>query len=314
MRAAVIDMGTNTFNLLVLETDSQEILYATKIPVGLGQGGFLQNELTADAMERGMEALRQFKSEAENWQVRQVYTMATSAVRNAHNQKFFTQQIKDELGFPVNVISGNEEARLIYQGVRRAMEIKPSPQLIIDIGGGSTEFILANESRSLWMGSFDLGSSRLREIFNPSDPITEKELKEQEAYLQKALEPLWEACTEFPPMGLIGSSGSFETLAVMVEAAKGNPPQLPPGSSYSFDLAEYQQMAQRMISYTLEQRLATPGMVEMRAPLMGLVCILINLVLEKLDLHHMRLSEYALKEGVFQSIKENDQAWQKSLL
>lgn len=314
MIIAVIDMGTNTFNILIRETDSNEVLFADKISVRLGDGGINDNIIADAAFERGIKALHELRSICEKWKVEEIYAYATSAVRSAGNGKQFTDTVKAETGINVNVIDGDKEAELIYLGVQQAVEISDGNALIMDIGGGSTEFILTDKEGVIWKKSYLLGASRVMEKFRPSDPIRNEEIETLEAYFENELQDLIEICNEKKVNQLIGSSGSFDTLAAMVAHKFQSPDILEGKTSYTFDIYEYKQIARQMLESDFEQRLRTPGMIPMRADLIVIACVQINFILKRLGIKSMKSSVFALKEGVFETLKNKEQAWQRSLL
>lgn len=314
MRIAIIDLGTNTFNLLIRDLPNNAILYNDKIAVKLGEGGINTGTIAAPAFERGIQALIDHKKTIEQWQVDETYAFATSAIRSANNGKDFVSAARQKTGIIVNVINGQQEAELIYLGVKQAMDIGANTSLIMDIGGGSTEFILAGSEGLIWKNSYDIGASRLLEKFRPSDPISPEEIAQIQKFLQVMLSDLFEQVSRHPTNTLIGSSGSFETLAAMISFADPNSSYQSGLNAYTFDLDRYKAMARLMIESTIEQRINTPGMIPMRADMMGIVCIQINIVLEALNIQTLKLSTYALKEGVFYSLKENENTWLKSSL
>ncbi|AEV33996.1 exopolyphosphatase [Owenweeksia hongkongensis DSM 17368] len=314
MKTAVIDLGTNTFNLLIRDNETAEVLINTKIAVKLGEGGLNKNEIAKPAFDRGIAALRKHKKTILEFGADQTYAFATSAIRSASNGNTFVKEALKECNISVNVIDGQKEAELIYFGVKQALPLPVSTSLIMDIGGGSTEFIIADSSKVHWIHSFNLGASRLLEKFQPSNPITTAEIKSIEKYLDTELSPLWEACADHSDITLIGSSGSFDTMAAMVQAAFPNAGYNPLNTTYTFEIGQFEAVAQKMLDFTLEQRLATPGMIPMRADMIVMACIQINFVLQKLGVKSLKLSTYALKEGVFFTLNETKNPWQKSLL
>ncbi|MCC6837593.1 MAG: phosphatase, partial [Bacteroidia bacterium] len=168
MRIAIIDLGTNTFNILIVDVDgNQNIkqLFQTKIPVKLGEGGINQGFIAPIPFQRGMDALIQYQLIIEEYGVDNTFAFATSAIRSARNGTDFVNIAKEKTGIEVQVISGDKEAELIYYGVRSAVNMTNDTSLIIDIGGGSTEFIIANKDQIFWKQSFLLGAARLLEIF-----------------------------------------------------------------------------------------------------------------------------------------------------
>ena len=314
MKTAIIDLGTNTFNLLIRDDKTGELLINTKIAVKLGEGG-INNKIIRDApFQRGLDALRQHSKTIKENGVTSTYAFATSAIRSSSNGNTFVEEALKQCNIVVNVIDGQKEAELIYNGVKNALTLDKSPSLIMDIGGGSTEFIIADSEGVKWMYSFDLGASRLLERFQPTDPIHADEVIRIENFLGKELQPLWDACLNFPVSTLIGSSGSFDTLADMVHEAVPDTGYDPDATNYTFNLHQYHDIAQKMIDFTLEQRLATPGMISMRADMIVMACIQINLVIRVLGIKNLKLSTYALKEGVFFTLNNTEHKWQKSLL
>lgn len=312
MKIAIIDLGTNTFNLLIKDNETGELFYNDKIGVKLGDGGINQNKIIPVAFERGIAALKAHRQTIEKIGAGEIYAFATSAIRSASNGADFVKAAAEQAGINVNVIDGQKEAELICLGVQQAMDLGPGTSLIVDIGGGSTEFILATSNEILWKNSYNIGSSRLLEKFRPADPITLEEIEAIEVFMAEETADLFEAVKQFPTKTLIGSSGSFDTLAAMVQAAYPEAGYNPTHTSYTFELHQYKAIAHLMISSTYEQRLLTPGMIPMRADMMVMACLQINFLLKRLALKTLKLSVYALKEGVFQTLKEKN-TWQRSL-
>ena len=195
-RIAVIDLGTNTFNLLIVEVSpdrSYQHIFQTKISVKLAEGGIHKGFIAPIPFQRGIDALKIHKETIEKYKVSNILAFATSAIRGASNGAEFVAKAKKEIDVDIQVISGDKEAEFIYYGVRSAVEMNDQTSLIIDIGGGSTEFIIATKEKVFWKQSFLLGAARLLELFSPSDPITSKEIETITDYLQKELQPLFEA-------------------------------------------------------------------------------------------------------------------------
>jgi exopolyphosphatase/guanosine-5'-triphosphate,3'-diphosphate pyrophosphatase len=170
--------------------------------------------------------------------------------------------------------------------------------LIIDIGGGSTEFCIANKDTILWKKSFLLGAARLLEMFAPSDPITTDEIKAITDYLEQELQPLFKALKEFPVIELIGSSGSFDSLAEMIVHKFYSPHLLEDITEYTFKLPDCAAMYGILIKSTKKERMEMKGLVSMRVDMMVVSGILVHFILIRCDIHKMRLSTYSLKEGM----------------
>jgi exopolyphosphatase/guanosine-5'-triphosphate,3'-diphosphate pyrophosphatase len=304
MLVAVIDLGTNTFNLLIAEllpTKTFRIAYNAKLPVKLGKGGINSHRLLPEAMERGLWALKEYKTIIDQHKVEKIYAFATSAIREASNRQEFVEKVS-ELGIEINVISGDKEAELIYKGVQLALNIGDKPALIIDIGGGSTEFVIANQKQIFWKQSFLLGVSRLLEMFDPSDPINTPEITNLEDYFRNVLSPLLNAIKQFPVHELIGSSGSFDSFAELIVQRFHNAETLINKTEYTFDLKEADIIFNELIRSNKEQRLAMNGLVRMRVDMIVMAAILTRFVVKELNLTQMRLSTFSLKEGVMKEL------------
>ncbi len=150
MKAAVIDLGTNTFHLIIAECQGSDVqvLYKTNVPVRLGQGRINENVIIPEAFERGIRTLKDFKLEIDRHQVAVTRAIATSAVRSADNGQDFVDAAK-LAGIEIEVISGDQEAAYIFEGVKATGTINGT-SLIMDIGGGSTEFIICDEKGLIW--------------------------------------------------------------------------------------------------------------------------------------------------------------------
>lgn len=301
MRIAIIDLGTNTFNLLVAEiaaNHSYKIIFNTKIAVKLGEGGINTNIITPAPFQRGVDAMQQHLKTAEKYNATRIFAFATSAVRSAKNGNDFVAAIKKQTGIEVTIISGEKEAELIYGGVRQALDIGIEKALVMDIGGGSTEFILANNNHIFWKSSFNLGVARLLEKFSTSDPITSTEILAITNYLHQQLLPLHEAVKKYPVKELIGSSGSFDTFAEIISFKKNTALDLSKQTEYAYDLADFEEIYEELIASTKQQRMQTPGIIEMRVDMIVVAAVFTNYVLKNYRLSSMKLSTYALKEGV----------------
>ncbi|MDQ3112450.1 MAG: phosphatase [Bacteroidota bacterium] len=301
MRIAVIDLGTNTFNLLVAETDlfgGFETLYNEKLAVKLGEGGINKGFITEEAFMRGLEAMENYASTISQWQAERTLAFATSAVRCASNGNEFVKTVLEKTGIEVQVISGEMEAEFISMGVRQAVKLTEEPSVIIDIGGGSTEFIIVNDTKILWKQSFELGASRLLQRFQPSDPIKPEEQKQISEYILSELKPLWEAAQKFGVKELIGASGSFESLAELINMRYHSLPGLAKRTECEFEMEQCAAIQADILASTREQRLKMKGLVSMRVDLIVVSAVLVETVISRLGISKMRYSSYSLKEGV----------------
>ena len=218
-RVAIIDCGTNTFNLLVKEKveGKWKTLFKTKLPVKLGAGGFTENVLMPNRMARGIDALYSYKNVIDSLGVKDVRVFATSAVREASNGSEFVARVKKHLNFDMEVISGDREAELIFEGVVQTTGELKEDYLIMDIGGGSTEFIFVRNQKPLWRKSYLLGVSRLHGMLKPASRINQDDVNRLRTHLNKELQDLISFLKENPVKILVGSSGSFDTLFDMYQ-------------------------------------------------------------------------------------------------
>src|SRR5581483_1680298 len=261
MRIAILDLGTNTFNLLIAEGDKEgkpKFIYKKELPVEIGKGGIHKGHITAEATERAIKALHIHRKTIGEHGVESFYAFATSAVRDASNGKEFAERIRIETGIEIKIISGEEEAKWIYEGVKYAGVLTDATSLIMDIGGGSTEFIIANKDKIFWKKSYPLGVTRLYEMFSPSDPMTKDKQKEVEAYVIDKLHNLLEAALKHKPVELIGSSGSFDSFAEMIIHRTSDKRKAENGYEYLLD--EFDKLYKNLLVSTLEERLKMPGL------------------------------------------------------
>jgi exopolyphosphatase/guanosine-5'-triphosphate,3'-diphosphate pyrophosphatase len=301
MRTAIIDLGTNTFHLMIVE--GQEILFKTSIPAKIGMGGISNGVISEEGIQRALVVLRGFREVIDNQLVasENVFATGTSAIRNAGNQEDFIQRVLDETGIKIQVISGDEEAELICQGVKHAMKI-PETSMIIDIGGGSVEFIICNNDKIFWKQSFEIGGQRLMDKFMKSDPISMRSVQMMDDFFREKLLPLANACHQYAPKVLIGSSGSFDTLIEMQYMKdKG---QLPANDEIAFEysLPAFYWAYDELIFKNHAERMQIPGMIELRVDMIVVAMCLIRFVIQTLDIQEIRVSSYALKEGIMAKI------------
>lgn len=297
-KAAVIDMGTNTFHLLLVELNGVgfKTIYKEKIPVKIGQGGISQNQLAPDAQKRAFHTLKHFKNLIDGEHIDQIFAFATSAVRNAENGPEFVRKVKEEIGIHINVISGEEEAQLIYEGINLSGSLNGHVNLMMDIGGGSVEFIIGTSKEVLWKRSFEIGGQRLLDAFHYHDPILPEEVEKLESYCEEKLQPLIEAIRTYKPTGLIGASGTFDTLTdIYYESML----QCKLTGQHVFELptVEFERIFETLKSKNREERLKIPGMIAMRVDMIVVASCLIEFILRYVPVEEITCSFYSLKEG-----------------
>ncbi|NBC84407.1 MAG: phosphatase [Bacteroidetes bacterium] len=301
MNIAVIDLGTNTFNLLiaeVLENMPYSIVYNKKLPVKLGEGGLNNKTITPEAFQRGIDAMAQHQKVIQEKQCTKTYAFATSALRSAQNGPEFVALIREKFNISVSLITGDREAELIYYGVKQAVPLNKTPVLILDIGGGSNEFIIANDLEIFWRKSYELGIARLLGRFNPSDPITEIEIEAVRKYLKEELRLLQDKLKKYKITTLIGASGSFETFTSMLKAEDSETEvgHYPEGNT--IPLADFELLHNKLIRSTSAQRHQMKGLEPMRVEMIVLAAIFVKFVIDHSNISEMKQSNFALKEGI----------------
>lgn len=300
-RIAVLDIGTNTFHILIAELEANgtfKSIHKEKIPVKLGEGGINKNIITQEAIERGKKAFSYFNDLLVAFEVKKLKTIATSAVRNASNGSDFVKMAAQEYNIIIEVIDGNREAELIYKGVKNAVPLDNDKYLIIDIGGGSVEFIICNQEQVYWKQSFEIGGQRLVEQFHQHNPIDTQEVIALEKHIKEKLLDLFTACSNYEPNCLIGASGAFETLSDIYYKEHQITGSIVDENYHILPKQAYLQMHNEIVRKTREERLAIPGMIEMRVDMIVVSSYLISLVLDHANINRITTSSFALKEGV----------------
>jgi exopolyphosphatase/guanosine-5'-triphosphate,3'-diphosphate pyrophosphatase len=296
-RIAVIDLGTNTCNLLIAEYGQQnyQILYQGKQVVKLGKGGIDKNLLTKDGLERAVFAIREHQVVISKFKVAEVAIIATSAIREAINKEWFQQEIKLQTGLDSAIISGEKEANLIFKGVKLAFNEIEDNSLILDIGGGSNEFILIKNGTPSWKQSFPLGMARVIEKFSPSDPITAAEIEQIYRYFESGLNQLWERVGALPISCLIGCSGAFDTIADLMDKTD-------PGTKIrirqEIETNDFNRINESLIKSTTTDRMKMKGMESIRIEMIVPSVIFIKLVIDRLKIKKIFQTDFALREGV----------------
>jgi len=304
-RYAVIDIGTNTCNLLIaniLPDCSFETVYDRKLPVKLGRGGIHKEILLPEAIERGISALQSHSKTIRDYEVKKVKVVGTSALRGAANRAEFLEKVKHLLGWEIDIIDGELEAELIFKGVRLSLPDQIGKYLILDIGGGSIEFILANDNTIIWKKSFNIGTARALETIQLSDPVTASEILDYEQWFDDHLEELWNTCKIHQPQTLIGCSGAFDTFMDIHEKAL---PDLKIRGVTELPLTDYRQIHEQLIKSDHETRSKMQGMDKMRVEMVVIASVFTNFILRKLSIRKLLHTHYSLKEGVMDLLISN---------
>ena len=293
-RRAVIDCGTNTFHLLIADVVNGELreVYRERRFVKLASDGI--RKIGPAPFTRGLEALTHYAEILHEHGCSEVTAFGTAALRTADNGPEFVKVAAEQTGIQITLIPGDEEARLITKGVLAALPVTPERVLIMDVGGGSTEFILAEGNEVYWRQSFPIGVSVLKNEFNHNDPITYEEIVALQDHLQATTKPLAKVLSERATHHLVGAAGTFDVLASILrdDTAPAH------ATSQRLQLAGLADLHETVIHSTLEERLAFPGLPPERADMIVVAMVLIDFVIQLAGIDKITVSDYAMKEGI----------------
>ncbi|NET10716.1 MAG: Ppx/GppA family phosphatase [Merismopedia sp. SIO2A8] len=302
---AAIDVGTNSFHLVVVKIQPHlpafKIIAQQKDMVRLGDRDKATKNLTPEAMQRGMDALKRYQDLANSFNAEDIIAVATSAVREAPNGSEFLQAVEDELGISIDLIAGEEEARRIYLGVLSSVEFNGQPHIMIDIGGGSTELILGDGHDPRSLSSTKVGAVRLTSEFVTTDPISKGEYNQLKAYVRGMLERSVDELKAHLKPGespqLIGTSGTIEAIAsIHAHDVLDSLPQTLNG--YEVTLEQLDEILTKCKGLTLKQRLELPGLSERRAEIIVAGAIVLSEAMKLLGASSFVVCERSLREGV----------------
>lgn len=297
---AIIDLGTNTFHLLIAELVNGNIIEHRKIqiPVKIGEGGINDHYIAPAAYERGMHALKEFRDTLNEFGIKEITAFGTSAIRDASNGISFMNDAKHLYQINIESITGEFEAELIYRGIQHSFELPDANVLVMDIGGGSVEFIIGRKDKILWKHSYPLGAARLIEKFHKTDPISDEEIVALQSYLVHNIKLVRDALIKFPAHTLIGSAGSFETLAEVLQKDLGkNLPQL---GHHAQEIAidDFNEFVTLITSRNANERAALHGMADFRVEMIVVATILMDVVIKRFEMTRLIASHYSMKEGM----------------
>jgi exopolyphosphatase / guanosine-5'-triphosphate,3'-diphosphate pyrophosphatase len=300
-RLAAVDIGTNSFHLIITETEEDspnfKILGREKEIVRLGTGSTDMKYLTEDAMTRGINVLKRYKGLADSAGA-PLRAIATSAVREANNQNEFIKRADNEAGVKIEIASGFEEARFIYLGILQALPVFDKKILLIDIGGGSTEFLIGHKREILYDNSIKLGAIRLTQRFFNSDKTENKAVKDCRKFIRGTMNPVTRQIEDFSFETAIGSSGTIVSIANMIRAAKNGDSENRL-NNYTFTRDELYSVTENIIeAKTEKQRLKIPGLDSARADIITAGALILEQIFRELKIKHLTVSDYALREGI----------------
>lgn len=290
-RAAIVDLGSNTFHLLIVEEVHGVFkeLFRERVFVGLGDGGI--DYLKEISITYGLEVCKRFSKIIREHECSILRVVGTAALRTASNSQAFIQPAELTFGQRLEIIDGQKEAELIYKGVSLITDLTLS-SVIMDIGGGSTEFILVEHNKVLGSYSFKLGVGVMHASFHHSEPISANDENALRLHIQKECAELFKLTKDHHVINLVGASGSFEVL----ESMTGR--EISTTKTSTVDIKDFIAISKLIIGADLNQRLAMNGMPPQRVKLIVVAMILIEEIIKVLNPKNIIVSPYALKEGV----------------
>ena len=292
MIIAAIDLGTNTFSLSICKVVGKELtfIYQEKEAVMIGMGGINEGYITEDAIDRALSCLVRFKIACDKHMTQEIRAIGTSAIRDAKNSLEFIQKVKAKVCIEIKMVDGRQEANLIYHGIAYK-HLFTKPSLIMDIGGGSTEFIFADQEGIKDMISLNIGISRIYQLFDLSDPLSNEDIQKIERYLDESAGDFFEKIkTDI----LIGAAGSFETFYEMIY----NTTFPETFESIEIPMSILKNILDLVINSTYEEREAHLHIIEIRKKLAPIAAVKTRWILEKINATRIMVSPSSLKEGV----------------
>lgn len=291
IRKAIIDLGTNTFNLLIADVgvDCFHLVHSEKEGVALGMGGINKNFITPDAISRAINALNHFLDVCKQYQVEKLTAIGTSAIRDASNAPNFIDEVEQKLGVQIQVVSGLQEAELIYQGVKWSYPFNESAT-IMDIGGGSTEFVFATKNGICELVSLNIGVSRIYQQFKCSDPFSATDVSNILEWLECQSNGFFD---DKRAHILVGASGSFETFYELTHSSTFPSNQ----KAIEIPFESLCTSLNQVIYSTQQERNQNDWIIPIRKKMAPIAAIKTQWIVNKLNVKRVFVSPYSLKEG-----------------
>jgi exopolyphosphatase / guanosine-5'-triphosphate,3'-diphosphate pyrophosphatase len=299
-KIAVIDIGTNSIHMVlaeVLPDFSYKILDRFKDMTRLGNGAFATHRLSDDAISRGLGVLRHLVTLARNKGYDRIIAVATSAVREAKNGGDFIDLVAKQTGLTVRVVSGPEEARLIFLGIKNSVPLTDQPSLAVDVGGGSVELMVGNHEQLLHAKSLKLGAIRLADQFLKRTPPSDNMLRALEALVTDQLKGTLESFKTKRFDSLIATSGMAANLAEVIHLKQTNRP-LPQLNLATVSLKDVKAIEEELRHSTIKERLAIPGLDPKRVDTLFPATIVLRRLMELSGRDELILCDKAIREGM----------------
>lgn len=306
MVVGAIDIGTNSVRLLITQKDERtgkwrDIIRAVEI-TRLGEGVDRTRRIKPEAMERTLAVLAQYKDLMNSYGVEKSRAVSTSAMRDAENAPDFIKLVQDKIGLNIEVVSGIEEGRLTFAGAtgQGSLVSKDQVVLVVDVGGGSTEYIFGKDGDVLGATSLDIGSVRLTELFIKNDPPLEPELIEARETIKEHAELIFRRIADENPTTLVAVAGTATQLSAVHYGVEPYDPEKIHGSKIT--LPELKVLTERLAALDTEGRKKIKGMHPKRADVIIAGALILEETLEELCFSEMTISERDILDGIIYSL------------
>lgn len=299
---AAIDIGTNSFHLVIAEIDSKnrfKILTKSKEVVRLGNSSNDMKYISEESILRGVEVLKRFKLICESYNA-EIIAVATSATREALNQNEFKHRVYIDTGIEINIVSGYEEARLIYLGIMQSLEIFDKKILMVDIGGGSTEFLVGHSGEVKYANSIKIGAVRLTKKFSLDKKINKNDLKDSKIFTRNILNQVVRSLENEKYEMVVGSSGTIINIGNIIRSDI----QVVSEAEVSLNgfiikkkpLSNIFEKVYAAETYTDRSRIK--GLDPKRTDIITAGCVILEQIFSEIKIDKMTISSYALREGI----------------
>jgi len=289
---AAVDLGSNSFHMVVARYSHGQLLIVDRLrePVRLAAGLDEHGRLERDAIERALACLERFGQRLRDMKAESVRVVGTNTLRQSKRRGAFMDRARAALGHPIEVISGIEEARLIYLGVLHTMPSEPGRRLVADIGGGSTELIIGEGATTKQLESLQMGCVILSRRLFDDGAITEKRMKRARLAARMELEPVQAAFKRLSWDHAIGTSGTIRSIGDIIRSERG--------ADALITRAEIERIIEQALSDGHIEKLRWQSLIDDRAPIFpGGIAILMELF-DVLEIKSMKVGEGALREGL----------------
>ena len=299
MKIGTIDIGTNSMRLLIADYKNNKIenrkkyINTTRIGQGVDEKGYI----TEDAMERNLNALKEFNDICKEQNCEEIYCMGTSALRDSKNGKEFVKRAKDITDIDVKIICGDEESNLGFLGVLEGTEgDKKDNILVIDIGGGSTEFIFGNEEGIKFCKSENVGALRMTEKFITTDPINEEDFNRMHSFIESTISSTLKILKNKKISKLVGIGGAITSVSAINQQLEVYSMEKVHNSEVT--KKDIEKILQNLKKMTLNDKKTIKGLQPKRADIITAGVTILNIIMEKLEFEKIMISEYDNLEGL----------------